>query len=174
MNHLEKSRLLRVMKVVTDVALVCLATWFVLSLILVFARSIVPDYAFINKEKFDFFNDSVKMELHFLVIARIALYIFIFYQLRKIIRNLTFLHPFEKENISRVRFIGFSIMIVGIFSIMKNYLFYSYQSITHHYYNPGRMIFDLAPSLFIGIIVLVVAEVFRRGAEMYDDQKLIV
>lgn len=87
------------MKLTTDAALICLIAWFVLSFISIFARSIVTDSVFIDKEEFDQFNVFVKLELHFLVTGRIVLIAFIFFQLRKVFRNLTCLHPFERENI---------------------------------------------------------------------------
>ena len=174
MNTLERSRLLRVMKVTTNAILLLLAVVFVLSFFSKKAQFIAsgdPVYIWDEYKDFDFIY---KVLFNFLVTGKIALYFFIVYKIRTVFNNLTVYHPFEKENIRCVQLIGKSIALFVIFP------FVNYFALKPNYPIPGGSIdfmvyfYKAIPSLFISITVLVVAEVFRRGAKMYTEQKLTV
>ena len=175
MNTLERSRLLRVMKITTNAFLLILAVGLVLSLLskkALFIASGNPVYIWDEYEEVSF---TFKIIFNFLVTGKIALYVFIVYQIRKVFNNLTMYHPFEKANIRCVQLIGKSIALLVIFPFVKYYAITSNSSIlSYRYFDMTPVYYEAIPSLFISITVLVVAEVFRRGAEMYSEQELTV
>jgi len=96
-------------------------------------------------------------------------------QLRRIFRSMAAGHPFVRENIGRIRFIG----LVAIGGEVGKTL----AEIASTAYVKGHFIFDglkpvydfrLGFELFLGLTLLVLAEVFRIGVEMREEQELTV
>ncbi len=134
MNTLERSRLLRVMKITTNAFLILLAVGFVLSLLsnkALFIASGNPVYIW---DEYQEFSLKFKIIFNFLVTGKIALYVFIVLKMRKVFNNLTVDRPFEKENIRCVQLIGKSIALLVIFPFVKYYATTSIDSI-HSYGN---------------------------------------
>lgn len=174
MNTLERSRLLRVMKITTNAFLIMLVTGFVLSLLSKKALFIASGNPLYIMDEYEVISFKFKIIFNFLVTGKIALYVFIVYKIRKVFNNLTMYHPFEKDNIRCVRLIGKSIALLVIFP----FVYYFAINSNFPIHGAGNylmvLIYKSIPSLFISITILVVAEVFRRGAEMYTEQKLTV
>jgi len=175
MNTLERSRLLRVMKITTNVFLFLLAVGFVLSLFSKKALFIASGNPVFIRDEYKELSFVFKLIFNIMVTGKIALYVFIVYQIRKVFNNLTMYHPFEKENIRCVQLIGESIALLVIFPFVN---FFALTSNIPFHYEGNYYIYlihkEAMPTLLISITVLVVAEVFRRGAEIYTEQKLTV
>jgi hypothetical protein len=100
----------------------------------------------------------------------------IIYQLRQVFRTLVAGTPFVRANAVRIRFIGLVIvaMEVARFFILlgqslflkANFAFAGLSLSTIPRPNLG--------AILIGIVVLVIAEVFRQGTELREEQELTV
>ncbi|MFC1564348.1 DUF2975 domain-containing protein [candidate division KSB1 bacterium] len=110
------------------------------------------------------------------MIIWIAMALFILYQIKKIFGILTVKHPFEQENIKRIRIIGFTVIVAELlnwflFFIMN--LIYSSDFITES----GKMSFGIdrnITAIFAGLAILVIAEIFRVGFEMRKEHELTI
>ena len=99
----------------------------------------------------------------------------ILFQLRKIFISISGDKPFEISNIVRVRYIGYALFILGFLKLSVFLIFLLIQDTSHMVYIiPSKYIVYFIQYLFAGITILVVAEVFRVGAEMYNENKLTV
>lgn len=96
--------------------------------------------------------------------------------LRQIFRTLVEDHPFLAENASRVQRIGVALLVLTLVQWVGGILAGSY--IAGNVQLPGvTMMVRLNPDLTMacfGILVLILAEVFRRGAQLQEDQDLTV
>jgi hypothetical protein len=109
----------------------------------------------------------------------IAVFIFILIQLRNFLETLEVGDPFTKENAGRIRIIGLVIiaselgiklMMIGGAAIIHAAVRIEGASLIW-----GELIsaFSL-PSIFLGIVVLIIAEIFRLGVKMKEDQELTI
>ncbi len=98
------------------------------------------------------------------------------YQLRKIFRTLAAGDPFVRENASRIRFIGLVIVCMELFETLLVLGFsYYLRTVLDISSISLQSDFRLSPEiLFLGFVFVVIAEVFRRGAEMREEQALTV
>ncbi|RDV15904.1 DUF2975 domain-containing protein [Pontibacter diazotrophicus] len=98
------------------------------------------------------------------------------YLLRKLFKSLTQNDPFVVENAQRLRLIAFLIMLEPVTSFAHDAFVNWF--IQHNFLLDGSGIrahlsIDLK-TLFVGLIVLVIAEIFRIGARMKEEQELTV
>jgi hypothetical protein len=124
-----------------------------------------------------------KANRSFLIITRIfeigflVLFFLVVCLLRKIFHGLVKeKNPFRKENPGRIRWIGYLIII---FSILSSFFdFYVWKYIARHIsikevsfgYGVG---FNLE-TIFLGLVVLVLSEIFRSGVQLQEDRDLTV
>lgn len=100
----------------------------------------------------------------------------VFYSLRKIIQSVKDGNPFSVNNGKRLRIIAFSMMgieIIGAFAGLIKMLYIlprlDFESVKIH------SIIHISPHVIIaGLVILVIAEAFRIGAEMKDEQELTI
>ncbi len=100
----------------------------------------------------------------------------ILYQLRKFFDTLVAGSPFVSENARRLRLIGLVIVAVEIFRVLlvfgqSLYLRAHIATIGISLRNDPRPHLGV---LFLGLVMLVIAEVFRRGTELHEEQQLTV
>jgi len=96
-------------------------------------------------------------------------------QLRKIFISISGDKPFEMKNIVRVRSIGYALLVLGVLKLSVFLIIILLQDISRQTgIFASKFIVDFFQFLFAGFIILVVAEVFRLGAEIYDEHKLTV
>ncbi|MBN1291714.1 MAG: DUF2975 domain-containing protein [Candidatus Latescibacteria bacterium] len=175
MSSMQKNRLISVMKKTTEVLLLLLALSFILSMISDTVKFFVTGEPSYMNEGYKNLSISFKILFNLLATGKIAILGFIIFQLRKILINFTVQHPFEQDNVRRVRLIGKSIVLLTIFPIIRVYAVNSQSSILFvKYLDMFYVLFSVLQTVFIGIIVFVVAEVYRRGVVLYQEQKLTV
>ena len=96
--------------------------------------------------------------------------------LRQLVRSVKKGDPFNMKNGNRLRWIGFSILIIGIFDFFHDILLnifitprLSFESII-----PKSTIHFNLSLLLVAMIIIVIGEAFRIGAEMKEEQELTV
>lgn len=107
----------------------------------------------------------------------IALIMFVTWQLKEIFSSFSDNRPFTAENSMRIKWIAFSVMFVVIFDIIEAVLHRLYTGSTINIsgatFDTYDYSFDLR-TFILGILLLVIAEVFRRGSEYQTDSESIV
>lgn len=105
-----------------------------------------------------------------------GLILWVFYSLRKIIQSVKEGNPFSVHNGRRLRVIAFSMIgieVIGAFADLIKMLYLvpklSFETVKIH------SIIHISPHVIIaGLVILVIAEAFRIGAEMKDEQELTI
>ncbi len=133
-----------------------------------------------NKATFVFLS-TVPFKIWIFNIIRIyvmyALTFYILYHLRNFFQTLKQENPFSRKNGTRLRAIGITIIIASVFwneiySSLLSYMVRGHISIegidisSHSNFN-----FQV---ILLGLIILVISEVFRLGAEMKEEQELTI
>lgn len=111
--------------------------------------------------------------------------------LRKTVRSIQLQHPFTKENVLRIKYIAFILILISPYSLIKSLIYRSY--IVNNIDVAGKVytnIFSLSSgtnkneiwlnldinfqALLTGIVLLVIAEVFRAGVLIKEDNDSIL
>ncbi len=106
----------------------------------------------------------------------LMLSLYVTFLLKKILRSLSSGIPFTLENSKRIRYISYIIMltpaVVLVLDLVSLYWFQPSDSIQN-----GKVIFlpgfDLI-TLFLGLVIFIIAEVFKVGYEIQEEQKLVI
>lgn len=112
-----------------------------------------------------------------LILPLLAIGLLVIYQLRKILAILVDAAPFTSENGHRMRIIGFAVIAATLLKTALGFLLGIY--LTSMINLPGLELNaniraeDFA-GVFLGAIILILAEVFRQGACLQEDQDLTV
>src|SRR6266498_535041 len=111
-----------------------------------------------------------------IVIGSLALMLWVIGQLRDLFRTLRDGQPFVPANAVRVRRIAWAV-IVGEFARSAVVFFENYYAMTH--FSAAGLTFDARPHVNVfaivnGVIILVIAEVFREGTRLDEDRSLTI
>jgi len=108
-------------------------------------------------------------------IAFIA-FLTIIYQLRKILKSLTLKEPFTRENVKSFRIIGISIIFIGLFDLIYNTSKYGINGFYILHLDEqgissrcGVLIF-----IFLGILALILGEIFKSAIEIKEENNLTI
>jgi hypothetical protein len=118
-----------------------------------------------------FFSGSI-----FLVVLLFGFLLWLLTQLRQIFRSLSRGLLFIPENARRIRWVGFTV-IVGELARAALVYFWSYYTSLHFTANGLRFVAstDLNGITIIGgLAILVIAEVFREGTRLHEEQSLTI
>ncbi len=97
-------------------------------------------------------------------------------QLKAILRNLMIENPFASDNEKRLRIIAILVMLITPF--LYGYEWLSYWFFTSYVDVPQNLqtispTFDII-YVVIGLVILVLAEIFRQATQIHEEQKLTV
>jgi len=111
--------------------------------------------------------------------------------LRKTVRSIQLQHPFTKENVRRIKYMAFILILISPYSLIKSLIYRNY--IVNNIDVAGKVytnIFSLYSgtnkneiwlnldinfqALLTGIVLLVIAEVFRAGLLIKEDNDSIL
>jgi len=112
----------------------------------------------------------------------LGLYLGIVLKLREVFESLTSGRPFLRPNVARLRLIGWFIVAAALYRQAWNWTAYLFMV------RPALSVADRPPSvplafvindlhlevLFVGAAVLVLAEIFRVGAGLHEEQTLTI
>ena len=110
------------------------------------------------------------------VIAMLAIAVWVTDQLRRLFRTLREGHPFDPANARRVQRVGWAVILAESVRAMltfsaqafarSNFIADGIHFVTDLDFNQGVV--------FSGVVILVLAEVFRAGTQLSDDQSLTI
>jgi Protein of unknown function (DUF2975) len=111
-----------------------------------------------------------------LVVLGLAIGLWVLAQLRMVFRTLRDGRPFVAANATRIRWIGYAV-ILG--EIVTSIVQFSGNAYARSHFAAETLRFDTWPSIDVfaivyGLIILVIAEVFRAGARLDEDQSLTI
>ena len=110
----------------------------------------------------------------FVITLAVCFILWIVTQLREVFRTLSRGRPFVAENSRRIRWVGLAVLI-GEFVRAILLFFFSLYTSQHFTINGVRFIAsaDLSGiTIMSGLAILVIAEVFREGTRLEEDQSL--
>jgi hypothetical protein len=118
---------------------------------------------------------AVVMLLTF-VATMLGLLLWVIGQLRAVLRTLRDRRPFAPENASRIRGVGYAIIVL---EFARTALVFGTNSYAMAHFSANGIRFDARPdfnlfALIHGLIILAIAEVFRAGTRLDEDQSLTI
>jgi hypothetical protein len=121
------------------------------------------------------FNRRLLQTLHNLVY--IGLIMFVTWQLKSIFSGLSDNQPFTNNNGTRIKWIAFSVVFLVFFDILEAILHRMYTSSTvvlsGAAFDKYSISFDFR-TFMLGLLLLILAEVFRKGYEYQADSESIL
>ncbi len=112
------------------------------------------------------------------VIPVYFLYLFVAFMMRKIVRTARDGKPFTFENVRRVRLIGIIVMLLGPLQSLVHYLvalgYVEHLKIPGAEVSAGITAGWTMNSLLLGLLILVLAQVFDMGVRLQSDSDLTV
>jgi hypothetical protein len=111
-----------------------------------------------------------------LVALSLAIGLWVLVQLRAVFRTLRDGRPFVAANAMRIRWIGYAV-ILG--EVVHSLVLFGGNAYARTHFAADALRFDAWPSIDVfpiihGLIILVIAEVFRAGARLDEDQSLTI
>ena len=107
----------------------------------------------------------------------IGLIMFVTWHLKKIFSGFSDNQPFLGNNASRIKWIAFSILFLVFFDILEDLFHLMYTSSTivlsGATFDQFNINFDFR-TFFLGLLLLIIAEIFRRGFEYQSDSESIL
>ena len=112
-----------------------------------------------------------------LVIPLLAIGLLIIFHLRKIFATIVSGDPFSMENSKRIRLIGWAVIVASVLKALLSFLIGLYFSTLINL--PGltltaNMRLEDLSGVFVGVIILILAEVFQHGARLQEESNLTV
>ena len=121
-------------------------------------------------------NDAFFTASMIVIVLLFGFLLWIVTQLRHIFQSLSRGLLFIPENARRIRWVGFTVLL-GEVARSASVYFWSYYTSLHFTANGVRFVAstDLnGITLFSGLAILVIAEVFREGTRLHEDQSLTI
>ena len=113
---------------------------------------------------------------HMALIGFVLALLFIILQLRKILKTVVDEKPFILSNVARFRSIGYSTLIIGVLMLAKDLYFKGWN--TFVILNAGdkgvTTNVQMALPFVIGILALILADIFRLGCEIFEENSLTI
>jgi hypothetical protein len=111
-----------------------------------------------------------------LVALCLAIGLWVLAQLRAVFRTLRDGRPFVAVNAMRIRWIGYAVIL---WEVVQSLVLFSGNAYARTHFAADALRFDAWPRIDVfaiihGLIILVIAEVFRVGARLDEDQSLTI
>lgn len=121
-------------------------------------------------------NGSLLIAYFGLVVVWLGAALAIIHQLRLVFRKLVDGQPFVRANAARIRVIG---VVVIAMEIARFFLLLAQSAFLRSNFTFEGLTLNVVPRpnlgvILVGLVVLVIAEVFRQGAELREEQELTV
>ena len=121
-------------------------------------------------------NAAVLMTTAVLAAVSLGIALWVLTQLRAVFRSLRDGHPFVAANATRIRWIGYAV-IAG--EVVRSLVTFGVNSYARSHFAADGLRFDAWPTVNVyaiiyGLIILVIAEVFRAGTRLDEDQSLTI
>jgi hypothetical protein len=127
---------------------------------------------------FEIDNPTFPIRILFTIIklVKLSLIVLIIYLLRKIFRTLSNNEPFIKTNVNRLRIIAFTIMAFDLYYYLLNIItsVWIRPKVTFENIYIPQYVGSELNNVFFGLLVLAIAEIFRIGFKMKEEQDLTI
>jgi len=102
--------------------------------------------------------------------------LFIIFHLRKILDTLIEEKPFVLSNVFRFRYIGFSVLVIGIILFIKDLYLKGSHTFTIVDASPGNVETNVQIFLpfILGIFSLILGEIFKIAYQIHEENKLTI
>jgi hypothetical protein len=110
-------------------------------------------------------------------LAYIGVILFITWQLKRLFESLAGDQPFHRQNASRIKEIAFAVVFLVFFNVVETLLSRLYTGATITLAGAKLDWYDYSfdgETLLLGVLLLIIAEVFRRGTDYQADSESIV
>jgi hypothetical protein len=110
-------------------------------------------------------------------LAYIGVIMFITWQLKRLFESLASDQPFRRQNASRIRAIAFAVVFLVFYNVVEALLSRLYTGATISLAGAKLDWYDYSfdgETLLLGVLLLIIAEVFRRGTDYQADSESIV
>jgi hypothetical protein len=110
-------------------------------------------------------------------VVTIAIILLITYWLKKLFTNLAENKPFTEENSKRVQWIAWTVLFMVLFDIIKAFLYRAYTASTVSLTGASLDKYDYSfdfRAFLLGLLLLIIAELFRRGNQYQTDSESIL
>lgn len=109
----------------------------------------------------------------------LGLFMVVVVQLRNFFSTVIEQEPFVRKNARRIRIIGLAFIIGGVAKVLYSLGFYLYLRKTFHIEDAALYLEAFKngvnlDSVLLGVVVLVIAEIFNVGAALHEEQALTV
>lgn len=109
------------------------------------------------------------------VLIIVACILLIIFHLRKILNTIINKKPFSLSNVSRFRYIGITTIFIGILLFIKDIYFIGLKTFTIIDDSQGLFTnVDIYIPILIGLFSLILAEIFKMGYQIYEENKLTI
>ena len=110
-------------------------------------------------------------------VVTIAIILLITYWLKKLFANLAENKPFTEENSRRVQWIAWTVLFMVFFDVIKAFLYRAYTASTISFSGASLDRYDYSfdfRAFLLGLLLLIIAELFRRGNQYQTDSESIL
>jgi hypothetical protein len=110
------------------------------------------------------------------VAAQFALMLMAMYNVRRILQRVRDGAPFDRHNAQRLRSVGLMILALALSSGVAEFITSQAVSsgLASSTFHVSRGLHFNAPLMLVALILVVLAEVFRRGSELEAEQSLVI
>jgi hypothetical protein len=107
----------------------------------------------------------------------------IIHQLKQFLKTTIAGNPFEQANIKRIRIIGWTVIIsqaiklilgLGFWFYLKSPVQINGSSVSLYWHSFEGIFDDTFGVTFLGLVILVIAEIFREGFKLREEQELTI
>lgn len=142
-----------------------------------------PEVKLFGSVNFQMGNRSFVMLFFFFYLVILACFVNILVQLRNFLGTFENGNPFIKENVKRIRIVGWSVILFPFWGIIYMLSFAPYfkniilsQSVPATFYWKSFIEYgkDSFWIIFFGLVVLVIAESFRLASQIKEEQELTI
>jgi Na+/melibiose symporter-like transporter len=112
--------------------------------------------------------------MYFAVLLSEAVFLWIIYHLRKLLKTVEQGNPFERRNPVWIRHIAYGFLFWIPFQVIETIMSKGISYTFKTDYWVGVLFFKIMLPLFIGMVILVIARVFEAGVRMQQDQSLTI
>lgn len=112
--------------------------------------------------------------VHYLIsLLQLGASLCIIWFLKKILGNISLKEPFTAQSARYIQMIGLALIFIDLVKIVQYILF---SSMAKDYFEGSRLelVTNIGGNIWLGLIIIALAVVYRRGVEIYSENQLTI
>ncbi|MGN6492365.1 MAG: DUF2975 domain-containing protein [Agriterribacter sp.] len=112
--------------------------------------------------------------VHYLIsLLQLGASLYIIWSLKKILDNISLKEPFTAKSATYIQTIGLALIFIDLVKIVQYILF---NSLANDYFASSRLelVTNVGGNIWLGMIIIALAVVYRRGVEIYSENQLTI